>query len=194
MARPKSFDPDVALEKAMHVFWKNGFQGASMPLLTKSMGIHPGNLYSNYGNKENLFFRSIQLYQKNQRLEMIHFIKANSLDPLSCLKGLLSQMMQAVKLDEENKGCLMINAFLEIHIFNAKIKEKITAHFSDMRRIFENLINEAKDYGQISKYRDTEGMASMILNSLVGVHVFQRHPTTIDQSEILYAELIENLR
>ena len=164
MARPKSFDPDIALEKAMQVFWKYGFLGTSMPVLTKSMGIHPGNLYSNFGNKEQLFYRSIQLYQKKQRLEMVHFIKSTALDPLSCLKGLLDQMMTNVKLDQENKGCLMINSFLEINQFNDQIRAKITTHFSDIRRIFENLIKEAKDYGQISVYRDTEGMAAMILN------------------------------
>jgi len=60
--RPLSFDRDVALEKAMHVFWERGYEAASISDLTAAMGITPPSLYTAFGDKEKLFFEAIERY------------------------------------------------------------------------------------------------------------------------------------
>jgi AcrR family transcriptional regulator len=60
--RPREFDPDVALDQALKVFWKKGYEGASMPELTKAMGINRPSLYATFGNKEELFRKAVQRY------------------------------------------------------------------------------------------------------------------------------------
>src|SRR5690348_4805353 len=60
--RPRSFDVDHALDRALKVFWRKGYEGASLPDLTKAMGINRPSLYAAFGNKEALFRKAIDRY------------------------------------------------------------------------------------------------------------------------------------
>ena len=60
--RPLSFDREVALEQAMHVFWERGYEAASISDLTAAMGITPPSLYAAFGDKEKLFLEAIERY------------------------------------------------------------------------------------------------------------------------------------
>jgi AcrR family transcriptional regulator len=60
--RPRAFDVDRALEQAMRIFWKKGFEGTSLPDLTDAMGINRPSLYSAFGNKQSLFRKAVDRY------------------------------------------------------------------------------------------------------------------------------------
>src|SRR3978361_1815132 len=60
--RPLSFDRDAALERAMLVFWRYGYEAASLQELTSAMGITPPSLYSAFGDKEQLFLEAVARY------------------------------------------------------------------------------------------------------------------------------------
>lgn len=62
MARPLSFCPDAALDRALEVFWRNGYEGASLADLTEAMGINRPSLYAVFGNKEALFHKALERY------------------------------------------------------------------------------------------------------------------------------------
>lgn len=62
MGRPRAFDADAALEKAMVVFWEQGYEGASLADLTEAMGISRKSMYAAFGNKEQLFRKALQRY------------------------------------------------------------------------------------------------------------------------------------
>src|SRR6266550_1867348 len=60
--RPRAFDPDAALDRAMHVFWAKGYEGASLSNLTRAMRINRPSLYAAFGNKEQLFRKVLDRY------------------------------------------------------------------------------------------------------------------------------------
>src|SRR5712671_5483961 len=62
LGRPRAFDPDAALERAMHVFWAKGYEGASLSDLTRAMRINRPSLYAAFGNKEELFRKVLDRY------------------------------------------------------------------------------------------------------------------------------------
>jgi AcrR family transcriptional regulator len=60
--RPRSFDVDIALDRAVEIFWKNGYEGADLTALTEAMGINRPSLYVAYGHKRALFFKAVERY------------------------------------------------------------------------------------------------------------------------------------
>lgn len=60
--RPRLFDTDKALDQALKVFWRKGYEGTSLPDLTKAMGINRPSIYAAFGNKESLFRKVVQRY------------------------------------------------------------------------------------------------------------------------------------
>jgi len=62
--RPRSFDLDKALDAAMQVFWRNGYEGASLSALTQAMGINRPSLYAAFGDKETLFRKALDRYDQ----------------------------------------------------------------------------------------------------------------------------------
>src|SRR5881296_3008233 len=63
MGRPRAFDVDKALERALRMFWRKGFEGTSLSDLTKAMGINRPSLYAAFGNKEALFRKALDRYE-----------------------------------------------------------------------------------------------------------------------------------
>jgi AcrR family transcriptional regulator len=59
----RQFDADLALDRALQVFWARGYEGAALPELTRAMGINRPSLYSAFGNKEQLFRKALEHYQ-----------------------------------------------------------------------------------------------------------------------------------
>jgi AcrR family transcriptional regulator len=69
--RPRQFCPDAALAAALTVFWSRGYEGASMAELTEAMGITKPSLYACFGNKESLFSKALDLYER-EKLAYVH--------------------------------------------------------------------------------------------------------------------------
>jgi AcrR family transcriptional regulator len=62
IGRPRAFDVDKALNRALRVFWRKGYEGASLSDLTKAMEINRPSLYAAIGNKEELFHKALERY------------------------------------------------------------------------------------------------------------------------------------
>ena len=66
MGRPRAFDMDKALDEAMEVFWRHGFEGATIAELTGAMDINPPSLYAAFGSKEGLLKAALDHYSKRR--------------------------------------------------------------------------------------------------------------------------------
>lgn len=74
--RPREFDPDEALAAALRVFWSRGYEGASLAELTDAMGITKPSLYACFGNKEALFKKALDLYERDKLAYMSKALEA----------------------------------------------------------------------------------------------------------------------
>lgn len=108
--RPRQFDYDAALDKAIHVFWQKGFEGASLPDLTDAMGINRPSMYAAFGNKEELFRKALARYADKS----IVFMR-EQLDAPTVREGLerfFCGSAEAFSCTERPRGCFAVQGAL----------------------------------------------------------------------------------
>nr|BFE55476.1 TetR/AcrR family transcriptional regulator [Dactylosporangium thailandense] len=108
--RPRGFDADAALDRAIEVFWRHGYEGASLADLTEAMGINRPSLYAAFGNKEELFRRAVARYAE---ADMAYARRALA-EPTAytVIERFLRDNADALTRDDRPAGCLSIQGGL----------------------------------------------------------------------------------
>jgi len=152
MARKKEYNEAVVVEKAMHLFWKNGYETTSMQMLEKEMGINKFSIYACFGNKQGLFLESLKCYSKNVQVYFDKLKKAtNGVDDI---KQFFIDSVSSNFKDDHIKGCLVTNTYNEFsESENLLIKEQMNVFMNNLKELFiEKLkIKSNKDDKTIQK-------------------------------------------
>ena len=104
--RPRAFDADEAVDAAAEVFWKHGYDGASLADLTTAMGINKPSLYGAFGNKEELFHRVVARYAENDMAYARRALEQST--GYEVARALLLDNVDAVTRPDRPPGCLSI--------------------------------------------------------------------------------------
>lgn len=107
IGRPRSFDYDEALSSAMNVFWEKGFDGASIRDLTKAMGIPAPSLYSAFGDKQELFLKTIDLYSDGDNCAPIVAFETEEDIETAIIRFFEAIIHYATEHDSGAKGCFL---------------------------------------------------------------------------------------
>lgn len=110
MGRHREFDVDKALDAALSVFWKNGYEGTSFEDLTRATGVARPGLYSAFGNKETLFFKAIDRYD-TKHLTYLREALAEP-DVHSAIRRFFEGSITVQTLNGEGRGCAVLNGAL----------------------------------------------------------------------------------
>src|SRR3982751_3867923 len=108
--RPRNFDPDKALDRALKVFWKKGYQGASLPDLTKAMGINRPSMYAAFGNKEELFRKALERYAAGPACYVREALDAPTARAVA--EQLLNGAVEMMTNPKNPRGCLAVQGAL----------------------------------------------------------------------------------
>lgn len=113
MARPLEFDKSEALDAALGLFWRDGYEASTIQKLLAEMGINRGSLYSSFGDKETLFISTLDRYEELMR-ERVASTLDQPVDPLEAIRNFFDRrFLSADKRTLEN-GCLLINTISEL--------------------------------------------------------------------------------
>src|SRR5436190_1642646 len=110
IGRPRAFDADKALSRAMKVFWRKGYEGASLPDLTRAMGINRPSLYAAFGNKEALFRKAMDRYAEGPACHVREALAEPS--ARAAVERLFRGSIELVSDPKNPRGCFMVQAAL----------------------------------------------------------------------------------
>jgi TetR/AcrR family transcriptional repressor of nem operon len=170
MARPKAFNTDEVLDRALHIFWRNGYEGTSMQDLVDEMQINRASLYDTFGNKETLYLAALQQYQR-QNQEQVQQLIARHSSVRAALDELLETMIQGSLNDPEKKGCFVVNATTGLANRYEEVNRLVADNEQQMAYTFADLIKRGQEQGEIGADRDARTLSSYLFASLQGLRV-----------------------
>ncbi|MDW5290562.1 TetR/AcrR family transcriptional regulator [Formosa sp. PL04] len=164
MARKKEYIEEDVIEKAMLLFWKNGYATTSMQMLEKEMGINKFSIYSSFGNKNGVFLESIACYKKKLNT-LITKLKVSK-NGVEGIKQYFYDFIEFSKETEFGKGCLVTNTANEIgEDADEKIKDVLFKFTDEVKDVFTLNLEQDK-----SKDHETiEQQADFLLISMFGL-------------------------
>lgn len=141
MARKKKYNEDEVIEKAMALFWSNGYETTSMQMLEKEMGINKFSIYSSFGSKNGVFLECIKSYKK--KLNQIVTPLRETSHGIEGLKQYFYDFIDFSKDSHFGKGCLITNTANELHEdADPKIKEELSKFTTEIRTHFANALRK----------------------------------------------------
>src|ERR1700759_5200820 len=159
--RPRAYQPDVALGKALELFRKGGFAATSLDDLSAATGMNRPSLYGAFGDKRELYIKSYARYRADARARMIDIFR----DELPIRKRL--QRIYDVALDiyvggeEGPRGWFTVMTAASEAIFDAEIRAMVLEGFFELDKAFANCFRRAKEKGELSAASDPAVLAQL---------------------------------
>lgn len=175
MAGPqKQFDLDAALDKALEVFWRQGFEFTSIQELVNAMGINRASLYDTFGNKTELYKKALQRYIDTTQAQMRERLLSGSEPLAQRLMNFFMSQNEAHKNGDRHIGCFLNNTAVELGPHYPEIAELVRNSWAEMETLFRTLLDEAVKKGELPPHTDTAAIAATINMTLQGISVMAK--------------------
>jgi TetR/AcrR family transcriptional repressor of nem operon len=182
MSRPKEFNPDDAIEKAMQVFWHKGYEATSMEDLLSAMDLNRGSLYDTFGDKRQLFLKVVDRYCTT-------FVgsKFSLLDQpgpaLPALRRFIHGMIEGALADPQRRGCLIANTVMELSPHEKEIAGTLRQVLKMAEDTFFRVLAHAKQQGELNSDTDPRALARFLTTMMQGTIVMIKAGTSADVVE-----------
>jgi AcrR family transcriptional regulator len=169
MGRPREFDAETALDQAMEVFWRHGYEGATIAQLTEAMGINPPSLYACFGNKEGLLKAALDRYTKLRNVWMDEVVAAPT------ARDVAERMLMGIadkQTDPANPpGCLLVQGGIACGTGSESVPFELAARRAQNEDQLRDRFIRAKTEGDLKPGSDPAALARYVSAVSVGMGV-----------------------
>jgi TetR/AcrR family transcriptional repressor of nem operon len=174
MARTLGFDRSAALDKALVLFWRKGYQAASLSDLLLAMAIGRSSFYATFGDKRSVYVECLELFAKRTRDFLLR--ARENMAPLAALRSFFEYTATGQRGQKTAWGCMMVNTVLEL----AGVDDELSTHASrllaGMQEEFERCLRDAG----LAPRRAAE-LASFLMLFNEGIRVSSRRRVAQEQ-------------
>jgi TetR/AcrR family transcriptional repressor of nem operon len=189
--RPKTFENSKALESAMDLFWKNGYEATSLSDLIDVMGISRQSMYNTFGNKHQLFIQCLESYISSQTNQMSELFSSN-LHAEEKLSGLFSKMESFFNCSE-TKGCLVSIVIQEMAQKDEQVKKILDEKYSKNFNSFHIFFAEAMTKGELQSTLTAGELADLLDSILLSVSSLCKLPNRETQIKNLFSIFLKQI-
>ncbi|WP_139671923.1 TetR/AcrR family transcriptional regulator [Pseudomonas sp. F16(2018)] len=170
--RPREFDKQQALRKAMRLFWEHGYEGTSMSALVSALGIASARIYAAFGSKQQLFEEAVALYEST---EGGFADRALALpDIYQALARMLEDAISTYTRANEPRGCLVVSAASGVAPDNLAVQQWLSGHRRQRTESIIERLRQARDQGQLPADTQAEALGHFYATFLHGISVQAR--------------------
>ena len=169
MGRPREFDAETALDQAMEVFWRHGYEGATIAQLTEAMGINPPSLYACFGNKEGLLKAALDRYTTLRNIWMDEVVAAPT------ARAVAERMLMGIadrQTDPANPpGCLLVQGGIACGTGSENVPFELAARRAQNEDQLRDRFIRARAEGDLKESADPAALARYVSAVSVGMGV-----------------------
>ncbi len=172
--RPREFDADDVLDKALKVFWERGFQGASLSDLTAATGVARTGLYAAFGDKENMFLAALDRY-----MSLVYTDSAKKLedepDARRAIEAHLLRFVESITSTAAVHSCMLSNTMQESAVLSSKLDARVTENYRQVLGAIQRRLERAQAEGQLPAAENAELLARFLQGQTILISVLARH-------------------
>jgi len=168
----KQFDKDDVLEKAMRLFWENGYEATGMSLLLEHVGIGRQSLYNTFGDKRSLYIATLDHYFRTRGGPIMAQLRSPG-SPMANIE-IVFGMWEKMAEDTHFCGCLLGNSAAELAHTDPEIADRIASYVQVLEDGFHDTLVRAREQGEISDRHDPRDLARNVINMIQGMALMSK--------------------
>lgn len=177
MPRPKAFDPDTVLDRAVDLFWARGYEAVSIQDLVDHLGISRSSLYQTFGDKQALWLAALDRYRNTGEGEA-RLLRESESAPLDAIRhffrAIVDQSVATAAADCGPRGCLLANAAVERGPTDAETARRAQTALEGLQQTFERVLQRAQEAGELDADRDAQALGRFLANAVYGLRATAR--------------------
>ena len=173
MPRVRTLSDETVLQRAVGVFWQNGYAGTSLRDLTLATGLSAAALYHRFNDKDGLFVEALRHYADEGLVERLARLSVVA-DPLGAIRDFLDELIAMSLADPHHRGCLLVNTALDGAAMSGEAREVVRARLAEVERFFAKRLERAVDSGALDPTADIAANATALLGAVFAIRVMAR--------------------
>ncbi|MEW2066485.1 TetR/AcrR family transcriptional regulator [Streptomyces sp. NPDC007346] len=171
MARTKEFDPDAALQSALELFWRRGYEATSVTDLVEHLGIGRASIYATFGNKHELYLKAMDRYSEG--CDPLLLAELSQPGPaLPAVRAVVRRFAsESTSPESRSQGCLITNTAAELAPHDPAAARRVESSWEHLETLLQSALVRARAQGELPEDRDPRALARMLLVLLQGVRI-----------------------
>ncbi|WP_393087522.1 TetR/AcrR family transcriptional regulator [Streptomyces sp. LN704] len=182
MGRPRRFDEAQVLHNAREQFWNRGYTATSMDDLMAATGLGKGSLYGAFGDKRQLFLRTLDDY-RNEQLDGVRQILTGPGTGLERLELLLDGAARGYGDDASRRGCFLAGSTSELHGRESEVVSRARVTYQEIQDLLTACVEDAQREGDLATDASPHEVATLLLAVLQGIEFLAK--TDMDASALV---------
>ena len=173
MPRTKAFEPAEALDRAMELFWRDGYAATPLERLVRRTGASRYGLYATFGSKRDLFLATLERYSQAVMDPMLAPLE----DPRASatqIRAFFDRVLGVIRRAGDGRGCFICNAAFERGALDPAAAGRVRRHFDRVRRLLRRALGNARRDGQLPHHRPVRPYADHLLGTAAGAFLLAR--------------------
>ena len=173
MARPRAFDEQDVIDKAVDVFWRKGYANTSIGDLERVLGMGRQSIYNTFGDKRALFVRALQNYQQNGSNNLTSLFNGE-MRGVEVIHGYFEILVETITLSDDKRGCFLTKCLMEQGVDDPDVASQCQSNEHTLTSAFKKALQEAVEDQSVPPSLDVDAAASMLSTQVYGLSVMAR--------------------
>jgi TetR/AcrR family transcriptional repressor of nem operon len=178
VARTKSFDPDEALDAALELFWRRGYEATSMADLVAHLGLARASIYGTFGSKHELYLKALDRYMHTRDPDVVDVLSQPG-PALPAVRAVIDAYARESAADEHRRGCFLVNTAVELLPGDPLAARRVESSWDIVETALASALTRARAQGELAPDKDPRALARFLLVVLQGLRVLGKgnpHP------------------